>query len=1031
MQFHYSPFSVPLAITAAISIWLMIYTWTRRKTHGAVYLSALALAITIWQVSYALEIAGSDLATKLFWGQIAYLAIAMVPVLWFGFAYVRWNKIIFMGPQVFIPLVIVPLITFALAMTTTRHGLIWKSFQIFENGSFSALQVTYGLWFWVHSVYSYILLVLGTYYLLRTIIKKKGVYRGQTTALLVAVVSPWAGNFLYISRISPFPFLDLTPFAFAITLVSLTMGIFGFQLINLAPLARDFLIEKMEDGVIVVGVDDRVTDVNPSVLKILNKPSVKVLGCMASEVFSNLPQVLEKYNSRTEDLGEMQMDDDPELWYEVNLSVVRDRNQNELGYIIIFHNISKRKQIEIRLSQLNRAIEASPSSIVITDVHGKIEYVNPKFTRVTGYSSSEVIGQSPSILKTSITPRKTHAELWSTISAGKEWHGEFCNRKKSGEFYWEMASISPIRDSLGKTTHFVAVKEDITEQRLLQDQLRQQNDYLSVLHQITLDLLNRRSQDDLLQAIVDQASTLLRAPYVEILLKEGEHLIVRSSTGGHAKLVGEKIARSMNELAWQAYDTGRPVILGLKQPFHFENSGLRESTLHSTAYFPVMAAEECIAVLAAGRASTTDVFFDEEIRTGQLFGQLAALVLDNANLYNSAVEELAERRRSERLLAESENRYRQLIENASDLIYRVNTEGQFIYVNPPTLHMLGYPYEQALLGKHFSMLVAPESRNQIADFYRQQIVERKVNSYVEFPAWTADGSVVWLGQNVQLVKENGKVVGLQAVARDITERKRTEEALELARDQAQEANQFKSQLLAKVSHELRTPLGAIMGFSELMKTGTFGPLNQKQIEVSGQIITSVEFLNEMVNELLDEAQISAKKMVLKLEQFSLSDLLHRLETNMVILVNRKQLAFSLSIDPRLPDMLYGDEARVQQILVNLVGNAIKFTRSGGVSLEAGLQDAQHWMLKITDSGVGVPKEALQYIFEPFRQVESSISYDNRGSGLGLTITKQLVELMDGKITVQSVVGQGSTFTVILPLVESLERPRGKTNRFDR
>ena len=89
------------------------------------------------------------------------------------------------------------------------------------------------------------------------------------------------------------------------------------------------------------------------------------------------------------------------------------------------------------------------------------------------------------------------------------------------------------------------------------------------------------------------------------------------------------------------------------------------------------------------------------------------------------------------------------------------------------------------------------------------------------------------------------------------------------------------------------------------------------------------------------------------------------------------------------------------------------------------------MLKITDSGVGVPKEALQYIFEPFRQVESSISYDNRGSGLGLTITKQLVELMDGKITVQSVVGQGSTFTVILPLVESLERPRGKTNRFDR
>ncbi len=1032
MNFQFSPYSIPLFVTAIISICLTIYTWTKRSAHGGLYLSGLALAITLWLLGYALEIAGADLATKMFWGQFAYLPISLTPVLWFGFSYIRWMNVHRMGLNLFLPLLIIPLATFILAITTSSHGLIWRTIDIFESGSFSALQVTYGPWFWFHSVYSYALLLAGSFLILRTIFYKRGVYSGQTAALLVAVVSPWVGNFLYITRISPIPYLDLTPFAFVITLIAMTGAIFGFQLINLAPIARDFLIEKMEDGVIVFDMDDRVTDVNPSALHFLGQTTDKILGSKIEKVFADHPLLVEKYHARAEQLGEIQIGEGALSWFELHFSQIKDRKQNALGCIITIHNITNRIHVEERLRQFNRAVEASSSSIVITDAAGRIEYVNPKFTRLTGYSSNEVIGSYPSLLKTSITPQKTHAELWNTISSGKEWHGEFCNRKKNGEFYWESASISPIKDILGKITHFVAVKEDITEQRKLQDQLRKQNDHLSVLHQITLDLLNRRSLDDLLQAIVGQASTLLRASHVEILLKEEQNLVMRSCTGGDSAAAGSKINRLMNEQAWQAHDLGRPVIQGRRQVAGFQAFNHPGGTeMQNIAYFPVMGVNECIAVLVVGRASTTDVFFDEEIRTGQLFGQLVALVLDNANLYHSALEEIAERKRSELLLAENESRYRQIVENASDLIYRASTTGQFLYVNPPTLHMLGYPYEQDLLGKHFSALIAPDSRGQIVEFYNQQIVEEKPNTYVEFPAYTADGSLVWLGQNVQLIKQNGQVVGLQAVARDITERKRTEESLELARDQAQEANQFKSQLLAKVSHELRTPLGAILGYSELMKLGTFGPLNERQLEVTDQIVDSVEFLNELVNELLDQAQISAKRVVLKYERFSLADLLQRVEVSMSVLANKKQLGFSIDLSPRMPNLLYGDEARLQQILVNLIGNAFKFTRQGEVKVSVGLQDVTHWAINVTDTGVGIPKEALGFIFEPFRQVESAISYDNRGSGLGLTITSQLVELMGGMLKVESEVGQGSVFTVILPLIESLEKPRGKTARFDR
>ena len=259
------------------------------------------------------------------------------------------------------------------------------------------------------------------------------------------------------------------------------------------------------------------------------------------------------------------------------------------------------------------------------------------------------------------------------------------------------------------------------------------------------------------------------------------------------------------------------------------------------------------------------------------------------------------------------------------------------------------------------------------------------------------------------------MVGFQALARDVTAIKQAQDALRIARDQALEASRAKTQLLSKVSHELRTPLGGILGYAELMQGHTFGQLNQKQNKAITEIMDSAEYLGTMVNELLDEAQLRSNTATLIEKNFSPFKLVQAATSGMDILAKKKGLMFSMQIDPNLPEEIYGDDRRIRQIIINLIGNAIKFTKEGSVRLTVARTDDGHWEIRVTDTGIGIPKAAQATIFEPFKQVNPSITRDNRGVGLGLSITKQLVDLMHGRIVIESASGKGSTFVVLLPI----------------
>jgi signal transduction histidine kinase len=237
----------------------------------------------------------------------------------------------------------------------------------------------------------------------------------------------------------------------------------------------------------------------------------------------------------------------------------------------------------------------------------------------------------------------------------------------------------------------------------------------------------------------------------------------------------------------------------------------------------------------------------------------------------------------------------------------------------------------------------------------------------------------------------------------------------LARDQALEASRFKSQLVSRVSHELRTPLGGILGFAELLQNQMFGQLTERQNTAITNIVESTNYLTHTVNDLLDQAQVESKSISLHNAYFKPSSLLEKVSTTMSILAGKKGLDFQTEIAPGFPAELYGDENRLQQIMVNLAGNAIKFTSKGSVRVRVSSPVPARWVIEVVDTGAGIPEAEHLTIFEPFRQLSNSITRENRGSGLGLAIVKQLAELMGGQISLQSEVGRGSTFTVTLPI----------------
>lgn len=239
--------------------------------------------------------------------------------------------------------------------------------------------------------------------------------------------------------------------------------------------------------------------------------------------------------------------------------------------------------------------------------------------------------------------------------------------------------------------------------------------------------------------------------------------------------------------------------------------------------------------------------------------------------------------------------------------------------------------------------------------------------------------------------------------------------IEAIAQKATEANEFKTHFIARMGHELRTPLGAMLGITEMLQEGVFGSLSAEQKDLTQRIINNAQVLKQVFTELLDQSQIESGQLHLRDEPFSPQLMAESITSNYLPLALKKGVSMQVRLDSDLPARLMGDKARIEQVISNLVTNAIKFTEVGLITVYAFKADEAHWKIEVKDTGIGIAPEHFTYIFEAFRQADETTARKHGGVGLGLSIVQQLVLAMDGTVDLKSKLGQGSVFTVTLPL----------------
>ncbi len=385
---------------------------------------------------------------------------------------------------------------------------------------------------------------------------------------------------------------------------------------------------------------------------------------------------------------------------------------------------------------------------------------------------------------------------------------------------------------------------------------------------------------------------------------------------------------------------------------------------------------------------------------------------------------------AEEALRASEERFRELFENANDVIFLYDLQGRIVEVNRAAEHLTGYSRGE-VLGRNFDELIAPEARNLVGDIARAHLGGSAPQHY-ELPFISKNGRLHFLEVSTRIIYRRGHPVAIQGIGRDITERKQAQyrllessrelqlknEELSTALQLAKEATQLKEQFLANTSHELRTPMNGIMGMVNLLKTSDLSPDQGEYAEAISQCAND---LLTIINDLLDLSQIEARRLSLADEPFDLVESVRNVVKLLSVRARAKDLVLNQEMDDRLPQFILGDSVRFRQILMNLVANAVKFTPCGSVIVRLfPVEDNSTLRCEIADSGIGVADAVRERIFEAFFQADGTTRRRFGGTGLGLTICKQLVEIMGGSIGMYNNTPlRGATFWFELPL-----RPAG-------
>lgn len=646
-----------------------------------------------------------------------------------------------------------------------------------------------------------------------------------------------------------------------------------------------------------------------------------------------------------------------DYWFKICMTLMMQKNRKHV--VITFEDITDGKTKEISIAEsrdyYSQMLENFPNMIWKMDTAGNINYANRSCFLFTGKDKLE-FSRDQWIAMIHPEDRNHYVRMMHVAFENRSsFKIEYRLLHASGEYRWVQAIYSPLIEMDGINICYAGLGFDITDRKIIEEGLIR---YKMLAEKVWDAIVFFEKNSGVIIEVNRSALSLfgytkkeiLRLSFYELIINTKDMIIDRMEYGNKKGAVFETLAKNKNS-------SEVPIEISFKGTY-----------------------------------------------------------INGKRVVLSIIRDISERRNSEQALKDSEEKFREIFNNSVDAKFveefsSTEVNGRLIEVNKTATDMFGYSYDEFFSSAKWIIRFVDSDQSVESSF--QELVKNG-RTKVRAIAQKQDGTLLPVEIFRDLCYINGKKV-IITIIRDITERAEFESALLQAKEEAELANKAKSEFLANMSHEIRTPLNGIVGMVDLMRLSNLSPEQQENIAI---VKTCASALLNVINDILDFSKMEAGKMVIKKDNFDIKALIEHTLKAQLAYAAQKGIELNYAFSAEMPRYLMGDSHRVQQVLNNLISNAIKFTENGEIWVrikKLAEQDNQIEMLFVVeDTGIGVEHENLKTIFESFKQVDGSFTRKFGGTGLGLAITKQLVEMMHGKIWVESEKNIGSKFFFTLP-----------------